>query len=196
MKAMRLRIGLAAAVAAMVSAGCDGGYHARTGATSKHEVKLPPAGETYDVVGQVEGIGNFVVQYDGRFYRGGQIASPKGAAWLRERGVRTVISVTPDDAERALVTEEGMMLVELPFEKGKMTPAHVAGYLHAIDRNPGPYYVHCHGGTHRGGVLGVAWRMHVQGWEYDKACAEFDRLGGDPVADAQMLRAVRDYEAR
>jgi protein tyrosine phosphatase (PTP) superfamily phosphohydrolase (DUF442 family) len=197
MKAKRLWVGLALAalVFALVSAGCDGGYSAKTGASAKHKVKLPLEGETYDVVGQVEGLDNFVVRYDDRFYRGGQVASSKGARWLREKGVRTVISVTPDDAERALVAEHGMMLVELPFETGKMSPAHVAAYLHAIDRNPGPYYVHCHGGTHRGGVLGVAWRMHVEGWAYEQAEAEFDRLGGDPVADAQMLEAVRDYDA-
>ena len=81
--------------------------------------------------------------------------------------------------------------MEIPFEK-KIGPSadDLERYLEAIKTGDGPFYVHCHGGTRRGGVLGVAYRVHVLGWTYGKALVEHGRLGGDLLADHAMLESV------
>ncbi len=58
---------------------------------------------------------------------------------------------------------------------------------------PGPLYVHCHGGTHRGGVLMLFVRLHVEGWPLEKALVEFGRLGGDLKGDHPKIEVVRKY---
>ena len=54
-----------------------------------------------------------------------------------------------------------------------------------------PLYVHCHGGTHRAGVLGVAYRIHKCGWPWEKALLEHGRLGGSLKDDHIMLASIR-----
>ena len=66
-------------------------------------------------------------------------------------------------------------------------------YLDTIRSDSGPFYVHCHGGTHRGGILGMAYRMYVQNWTYEKALIEFGLLGGSLMKDYKMIQAVRTY---
>lgn len=40
-----------------------------------------------------------------------------------------------------------------------------------------PLYFHCRAGRERTGFLAACYRMHVQGWSYDDAFAEWVRLG-------------------
>ena len=92
-----------------------------------------------------------------------------------------MISITPTDLERLICEKHELELVELPFEKEKGVPQASFDKLVDILKNgKKPVYIHCHGGTHRGGLLCFAYRTAVLGWETDKAKKEYEILGGDP----------------
>jgi len=167
---------------------------ARTRATPKMKptIPLPPAGDTYQVIGQVRDIKMFVVKYDDTFYRGGEPVTKEAVKLIRDMGVKTIISVCPTEAERMWCRQLGVTLVEVPFDEQAPVPAEtLKAFLAALDDSAPKFYIHGFGGTHRGGVLGAAYRMHRQGWTFKKAAEEVDRLGGNLKRDAAMLESVR-----
>ncbi len=188
----------------LVASGVSCGYvgpgrraHAVTGATPKpgagDRIALPPPGGEYEVIGAIAGIRSYVVRHDARLFRGGQPETDAGVEALRRLGVKTIVSATPTAAERRLSGKHGIRLVELPLEKNRRVPhGTLTGFLTAMREAPGPVYVHGWDGTHRAGVLGVAYRLHVLGWTYEKALVEFGRLGGSLRDDHLMLESVRE----
>ena len=163
--------------------------HGTSGATKKNkgkkkEIVLPPAGDTYKVLGELNGLKNFAVQYDANFIRGGDILTGAAAAQLKKLNIKTVISISPTDFERKFCKDHGFKLVELEFTKDPGPSAKtLLSYIEALRINPAPYYVHCHGGAHRGGILGILYRVVKQDWKLEKATKEFVQLGGDPKKD-------------
>ncbi len=159
-----------------------------------HRGALPPACEGYTVLGVTEGIKNWVIRYDDVLIRGGEFYNDKAADALKAWGVKTIISISPSDRERQFSQKYGFVLVELPFDKKQgPTSADMRQFLNTIKTGQGPFYVHCIGGTHRGGALGLAYRVHVLGWTWERALIEFGRLGGSLKDDHAMLEAVRTY---
>ena len=155
-------------------------------------VSLPPKADTYEVIGWRKGLRNYVVRYNERLYRGGRITGPEGVAALKEWGIRTVISITPDEKERSYVRSAGVKLVEVPFQrKTGVPPAMLAKFLQAVQAEPGPFYLHCLAGCQRAGALAAAYRIHVEGWDFHKAAVEFGRLGGSLKNDHKLLETIR-----
>jgi protein tyrosine/serine phosphatase len=174
------------------------GYDAVSGATVyEHDpsAKMPPPSDTYEVLGQLEGLKSYAVKYDDYFYRGGEFFSEDGPETLRKLGIRTIISITPNDMEREAAREYGFNLVEMDFSKKKgLTEADLEKLLETFENDKGPVYIHCHGGTHRGGILGMVYRVHRLGWKWEKALMEFGRLGGSLRDDHIMLESIRKTE--
>lgn len=168
-----------------------------TGATCRaghDETYLPPKAGEYEVLGVREGLNGYVVKYDKTLYRGGALLGDSAIDTLRELGIKTIISITPTDSERRFSMQNGYKLVEIPFENAT-GPSHseIALLLKSIKKLQGPFYLHCHGGAHRAGVLGAAYRIHVLGWTFEKAIVEYGRLGGDLLKDHAMLEKIRIY---
>lgn len=152
----------------------------------------PPSNSFYQVLGHYEGLKNYVVKYDDHFYRGGEIYLDDSARnALGEFGIKTVVSVTPSDQERAFCATNGLELIEVPFEKNGPTEEDYRGFFQALEKAPVPYYVHCKGGSHRAGILGAAYRIRMQNWSFDKAVVEYGRLGGDLKADNTMIESLQ-----
>ena len=94
--------------------------------------------------------------------------------------------------ERELTVEHGLRLVEIPFTKGEPLPqGQLDLFIKTVREEPGPTYVHCHGGSHRGGTLCAYYRMKIDGWSFDDAAAEFEALGGSLEEDAAMLESLK-----
>jgi len=175
-------------------AGGGGSPHTMTGATGTAHAPggLPPKSDTYKVIGRTKGIDGYVVKYSDRLYRGGCVTSEEGMKALAARSIKTIVSITPDDAERRYAKQYGVTLVEAPFAKDKPVPDEtLQRFLKAVRNASGPVYVHCHGGNHRGGTLAAAYRAHIEGWDWDKTLVEFGRLGGSLKDDDTMLESVR-----
>lgn len=156
------------------------------------QVILPPKGDTYEVLACLKGLKSFAVRYADGVVRGGEPCSDQAARTLRGLGIRTIVTITPTDRERALARECGFTLVEMPFDKATgLSQADLRRFLALLTGEKMPVYIHCHGGTHRGGVLCVAYRIHKCGWDWDKALAEHARLGGSLKDDHAMLLSVK-----
>ena len=185
----------AVAVSLALAAGCGWSHVDGTTGATKHKhaaVKLPPASDTYTVIGEVDGLNNFVVKYSEKLYRGGYIKNEKGIGALKKWGVGTIITVTPTDEERQLAKDAGLKLVELPIKKAEPISAEtIEAFLSAVKAEPKVVYVHCIGGTHRAAALSACYRIKAEGWTYDKAAIEYDRLGGDLDTDAKMIGSLR-----
>jgi len=167
-----------------------------TGATqpyTQNKIVLPPPHKDYEVLGVQEGLKNFTVRYDDQLYRGGELHANSAALTLYDWNVKTIISIAPSEYERNFCREHGFLLVEIPFDKiTGPTATDLKCFKDTIRTGSGPFYMHCRGGSHRGGVLGVAYRVDILGWSYEKALVEFGRLGGDLRGDHDMLEAIRE----
>jgi protein tyrosine phosphatase (PTP) superfamily phosphohydrolase (DUF442 family) len=137
---------------------------------------LPPEGATYKVVGYREGIRFYVIQYNDRLYRGGDILSRQGMDALKALGIKTIISVTPRDEERAWAREYGMKYVEIPFGWFDLKKEQLDQFLAAADAGPPPIFVKCFTGDLRTGILAAHWRIHREGWTFEKAIEEYRQL--------------------
>jgi protein tyrosine phosphatase (PTP) superfamily phosphohydrolase (DUF442 family) len=153
---------------------------------------LPPSGDTYKVIGFRDGIRFYVIQYNDKIYRGGDILSRAGAESLRTLGIKTIIAVTPNDQERTLAREFGFKLVEIPFGWYDMKKADLDQFLAAVDAGPTPVYVHCMGGDLRAGILAAHYRIHREGWTFDRAIEEYRRLDANYWDSLDLVKVLKE----
>lgn len=142
--------------------------------------KIPPKiGETYTILGKEEGLNGWIIRYDNGLIRGGDILDQRGISFLKEMGVKTIFSVSPTDIERELASEHNIALLEIVYQKDPgMTKEVVEKFLAGINENSGPYYIHCIGGSDRGGALVGAYRLFKENKNIDMIIEEFILLGG------------------
>ncbi len=113
---------------------------------------------------------------DERFYRGAEPRKLEDFKALKELGINTVVDLQakPEAEEKGMVESLGMRYVNIPMiEKKYPRPEHVEAFLKLVDEpSTGKFYVHCHGGRHRTGVMGAVYRFNHYGWNYDQVYSE------------------------
>ncbi len=137
-------------------------------------------------------------QVDATYFRGAQ---PKGQDYadLAALGVKTVIDLTSDDAQRdekAMVEHAGMKYVHIPMTTHESpSEAKIAEFLSIVNGAASqPAYVHCVGGRHRTGVMTAIYRMTKEGWAADKAFAEMKQYKfGSDFLHPEFKRFVYAY---
>jgi uncharacterized protein (TIGR01244 family) len=138
---------------------------------------------------------------DDHYYRGGQ---PVGQdyATLAASGIKTIISLTSDDAqpnEKALAEAAGMKFFQIPMTTHQVpTPMQIAEFLAIVNNKAAqPVYVHCVGGRHRTGVMTAIYRMTNDNWTATQAFAEMKqyKFGAD-FLHAEFKDFVMGYPAQ
>jgi protein tyrosine phosphatase (PTP) superfamily phosphohydrolase (DUF442 family) len=152
---------------------------------------LPRESETYKVIGYRDGIRFYVIQYNDRLYRGGDILSQKGMEALKALGIKTIISVTPTDQERAWAKDYGMKYVEIPFGWYDMKKEHLDRFLAAADAGPAPIFVKCFAGDLRAAILAAHWRIHREGWTFERAIDEYRRLDANYWDSLNLVEVLK-----
>ena len=147
---------------------------------------------------------NFCVVTPDVLWRGAKPAQD-GAAWLMQRGVRTIVNLEllHDDrrafGEARLASagryEAGYFRIPDWEPNAVLAPAllddHVARFLAVVDKQPKPVYVHCRSGQNRTGVMVAAYRVIVEGVSRDAAIAEMRRYQGIWfTADSAYIRSL------
>jgi protein tyrosine phosphatase (PTP) superfamily phosphohydrolase (DUF442 family) len=115
-----------------------------------------------------------------RVYSGGGPEGDAAFATLKELGVKTIISVdgAKPDVERA--RKQGMTYVHLPFGYDGIPRDRVIALAKAAEL-PGPIYVHCHHGKHRGpAAVAVIQLCSDPSWDVAKAEEWLRVAGTDP----------------
>lgn len=122
---------------------------------------------------------------DDNYYRGGQPVGKDYAA-LAAAGIKTIISLTSDDAqpnERAQAEAAGMKFFQIPMTTHQLpTAAQVTEFLGIVNnKSAQPVYVHCVGGRHRTGVMTAVYRITNENWSAAQAFAEMKqyKFGAD-----------------
>ena len=158
---------------------------------SLKKVQMPKKSKDYEAF-QVDGLMKIMVSYSDDFARGGMIETVEGMEALKKEGIKTIVSIVPTPEEKAMAKQFGIKLVNLPFSNEVLAPEDLAVFKSVLEKKE-PIYVHCHGGTHRAGVLGMYYRLW-SGWKYERALKEFVALGGFPFKDKPLLDVIQKDE--
>lgn len=92
-------------------------------------------------------------------YSGGQPDGEAGFAALEKLGVKTVISVDGARPEIEIAQARGLRYIHLPIGYNDVPAERLATMIAAVKSLPGPVFIHCHHGKHRGPAATVCvWR--------------------------------------
>jgi protein tyrosine/serine phosphatase len=123
------------------------------------------------------------IQVDHQLYRGSQ-PDEDGFRFLRDMGVRTIVSFRNDGSERVLVESLGMRFVQIPItfrafgwgDDFDVTDVH--RFFEVVDDpTAGPIFFHCKRGADRTGSIAAIYRIARQGWDADRAYSEARDIG-------------------
>ena len=174
-----LRLVLAAL---LVCGGCAGNQ------TKPVSSKAPP-GEFHRVEGA--GIENLYALGNG-LYSGSSPEGDAGFATLKSLGVKTVLSVDGAAPDAALASKYGLRYVHIPVGYDGISPSNALLIVKAADTMPGPLFVHCHHGLHRGPAAAAIVCEGTQGWTPEQAEA-WMHAAGTASNYAGLYRTVRDF---
>ncbi len=137
------------------------------------------------------GIDNFY-QLTDRFYSGSAPEGDAAFAALQKLGIKTIITVdgTKPDVESA--RRFGIRYVHLPIGYDGVPAAQALRLVKAAETVPGPVYVHCHHGLHRGPAGAAVICMAEEGWTPDQAEAWL-HLAGTATNYAGLYRSVEQF---
>ena len=96
-----------------------------------------------------------IIRLDAHLWTGRAPEQPGELDALAELGVRTLISVDAAQPKLDPAGPLGMRYVHIPLGYGRIAPRDAARLARAVRDLPGPIYLHCHHGRHRGPVAAV-----------------------------------------
>jgi tyrosine-protein phosphatase SIW14 len=111
-------------------------------------------------------------------YRGGQ-PEDGGYAWLKQRGVKTIINLRRECDERQTVESMGFQHIYLPLDATEEIPLDAIQTVLKTVSDPArqPVFVHCQRGADRTGFMIGIYRIARQGWSTDRAYNEAREIG-------------------
>jgi protein tyrosine phosphatase (PTP) superfamily phosphohydrolase (DUF442 family) len=172
---MRQTLGLTfIACCCLSSSGCW-----RTGAPPAPE---PPATEAASADARIDAAGlHNVYRITDKLYSGSVPEGEEGFRSLGRLGIKTVISVDGMRPDVATAHKYGMRYVHIPFGYDGIPYPQVLRLARAARDLPGPVYVHCHHGQHRGPTAAAAIHLCLdERCTVAQALAEMRRAGTDP----------------
>lgn len=110
-------------------------------------------------------------------YSGSSPEGREGFASLAKLGVKTIITVDGATPDVEAARESGMRYVHLPCGYDGIGTNIQLLLVKAGQDLPGPIYVHCHHGKHRGPAAAAVLCMADQGWNAEQAEAFLVRAG-------------------
>ncbi len=112
-----------------------------------------------------------------RVYSGSSPSEDSDFAQLKSLGITTIVSVdgARPDVDRA--RRHGLRYVHVPIGYDKITAERGAQLVKAAAMEPGPLYVHCHHGQHRGPAAAAVMCLATEGWTTGDALSWLHRAG-------------------
>lgn len=122
-------------------------------------------------------------------------AQPEGeAAFAALAGLRvkTILSVDGAKPDVVLAAKHGLRYVHLPIGYDGITSSRIAELAQAAATLPGPIFVHCHHGLHRGPAAAAILCRASAGWNADEA-EDFMKRAGTAPEYSGLYRGVREF---
>lgn len=113
---------------------------------------------------------------------------------LASMGIRTIISVDGSSPDPAAARAEGMRYVHIPVEYAGITPDEEAAIARAVRDLPGPVYIHCHHGKHRGPAAAALAAIALGEMTPAQGVAFLERAGTSPAYPG-LFACVRRADA-
>jgi protein tyrosine phosphatase (PTP) superfamily phosphohydrolase (DUF442 family) len=134
-----------------------------------------------------------------RLYSGSSPEGDTGFESLQKLGVRTIVSVDGARPEIERARKFGLRYVHLPIGYDGVPREQALRMVRAVRDLPGPVYIHCHHGKHRGPAAAAVVHLCLdEKCSVADAVAEMHRAGTDPhytglyAAAEQMRRPTRE----
>lgn len=107
----------------------------------------------------IENLWTLPLPRGGVLYSGGQPEGDAGFQSLQKLGIRTILSVDGAPPDVAAAEKFGLRYVHLPISYDDVPEQQLIRMVQAVRALPGPVFVHCHHGKHRGPSAAVCiWR--------------------------------------
>lgn len=140
---------------------------------------------------EIRGIEN-VFRLSPSLYSGGDPHGAESLAALKKLGIRTIISVDGVTPDVETAKRLGIRYVHLPIGYDGVPRDQAVRMVKAVKTLPGPVYVHCHHGIHRGPAAVAVCGMASEGWSKERA-AEWMKLAGTASDYRGLYASVRDF---
>ena len=140
---------------------------------------------------QAAGIDNFY-RLSERFYSGSAPEGDAAFAELQRRGIKTIITVDGAKPDVETARRFGIRYVHLPIGYDGVPPAQALRLVKAAETLPGPIFVHCHHGLHRGPTGAAVICMAVEGWTPEQA-GSWLHLAGTSTNYPGLYRSVAEF---
>lgn len=144
------------------------------------EPSASDAGDTEPRKVEAKGIDNFY-RLGPDLYSGAQPEGEEAFEALKRLGIRTIVSVDGARPDVESARKHGLRYVHLPFGYDGIPREKVAGLVKTARELPGPIYVHCHHGKHRGPAAAAICGLAKDGWTREEARDWLKRAGTDPA---------------
>lgn len=133
-------------------------------------------------------------QVSPRIYSGASPEGEAGFAELRKLGITTLISVDGSKPDAELARRHGMRYIHLPHGYDGIPPERQAELIQAATGAPGPIFIHCHHGKHRGPAAVAVVCMGTEGWSKETALS-WMRTAGTDTNYTGLFGAVAGFRA-
>ncbi len=137
------------------------------------------------------GIENFYLLGSG-VLSGSSPEGDTGFETLCHLGVKTLLSVDGAAPLTDLAAKHGLRYVHIPIGYGGISPTKALMIVKAAQTLPGPIFVHCHHGLHRGPVAAAIICEGLAGWTPEQGEAWL-RTAGTSTNYPGLYRTVRDF---
>jgi len=115
-----------------------------------------------------------------RLYSGGEPRGEAAFAALRALGIRTAISVDGAVPDAKTARRYGIRYVHLPVGYDGIPRQQAVRIIKAARTLPGPVFVHCHHGKHRGPAAVAVCGLANEAWTREQAVSWLERAGTAP----------------
>jgi len=122
------------------------------------------------------GLTNFY-QLTSNVFSGAAPDGEAGFASLKALGIKTIITVDGAKPDVNTAKKFGLRYVHLPIGYDGVPTAQALRLVKAVETLPGPVYIHCHHGLHRGPAGAAAVCIGTAGWTGDQAVAWLQLAG-------------------
>ena len=122
-------------------------------------------------------------------------SEPQGEAAfqkLEDLGISTILSVDGNLPDAELAKQHGMRYVHVPIQYSGITDDEMLRIAKTFREQPGPFYVHCFHGKHRGPAAAAIGRLVLDGASRQQAIAEMRQWCGTAPSYEGLYRAVAE----
>jgi len=127
-------------------------------------------------------------------YSGGDPHGVEALTALKALGIKTIISVDGVKPDVETAKRLGMRYVHLPIGYDGVPREQAVRMVKVLKTLPGPVYVHCHHGIHRGPAAAAICGRASEGWSKEQA-AEWLEVAGTSADYRGLHDSVRSFVA-